>query len=147
ASLPWEARTGLAILVASLVLSLAGLDFTLIVPKSTAQIDSPEEAIIRNVPPACRDAYSPTFQLIGPATISSELVTLPGADRLQLRASASLMARRAGVQPRGYSVIAPPLPPGETNVAVLKPDANLLRAAGICVVVSSMPVHDPNLSW
>ena len=41
----------------------------------------------------CKSIYSPTFEMIGPATIASGVVTLHGVDPFELRGSAQLIAK------------------------------------------------------
>ncbi len=136
---------GSCLLVATLALSLIGLDLTLIVAKPIQQVEGTEQAIIARLDPGCRTVYSPTFELTGPATTAAHITTLHGVDPFQLRASSEMIATIAGVQPAGYSIIAPPMLPGEFDVTSVRPDVSSLRDVGVCEVVSRVPLSVPGL--
>lgn len=136
---------GAGVLLGTLAVSLIGLDVTLIIPRPIAEIEQPEQAIIQRLDPGCKSVYSPTFELIGPATVEAGVDTLHGVDPFVLGASARLIATTAGVTQHGYSVIAPPMPPGETDLSHVQPRLDLLRLAGICNVVSSFPLKTAGL--
>jgi len=139
---PWSQSVwaGPFVLVATLAISLFGLDATLVIPHSVTDIEQPEQAIIARLDPGCKSVYSPTFELIGPATVEAGVVTLHGVDPFELLGSARYIATAAGVSLHGYSVIAPPMPPGETDLSRVRPRLNLLQLAGVCDVVSSFPL-------
>jgi hypothetical protein len=139
-------RAGVAILAATLSISLIGHDLTLVIPRSVSDVIAEEQAIISRLDPACRNVYSPTFEMIGPATMTSGLITLHGVDPFELKGSAEYIAKTAGVSLHGYSVISPPMPPGETELASATPDIDLLRRAGVCAVISEYPVMSAGLN-
>ncbi|MBN1427681.1 MAG: hypothetical protein JXB07_04795 [Anaerolineae bacterium] len=132
---------GISILLATLILSLLGVDITLVRAHPMADIERPEQVIIDEIEGSCGSTFSPTFELIGPATARAELATLHGVDPFQLRWSAENIAEAAGTELEGYSEIAPPLPPGEIDLATIDLDIELLRMLGVCWIVSEPGVQ------
>lgn len=127
---------GIGVLLVTLTLSLLGVDATLVRARSMADIGRPEQAIVDEIDGSCGSTFSPTFSLIGPAAAQARIATLHGVDPFQLQWSAESIAAAAGVEPDGYSVIAPPLPPGEIDLKNVNLDVDLLQRLGVCWVVA-----------
>ncbi len=142
---------GSAVLIGTLVASLLLLDRTLVEGRLLADVESSDEALITALGEFCDTVYSPSFVLIGPAAVRAGIPTLHGADPFQLRWSAEAIAQAAGVEWRGYSVTAPPLPSDErvevaTDLLSAHPDAERLAALGVRWVVASFPLHEKGLT-
>lgn len=127
---------GIGVLLVTLTLSLLGVDATLVRARSMADIERPEQAIIDQIDGSCGSTFSPTFSLIGPATARARIATLHGVDPFQLRWSAESIAAAAGVGLDGYSVIVPPLPPGEIDLKDVSLNVDVLQRLGVCRVVA-----------
>ncbi|MBN1311948.1 MAG: hypothetical protein JXB30_11055 [Anaerolineae bacterium] len=136
---------GSVLLLVTLILSLLGVDVTLVSARSMADIERPEQEIIAHIDGSCGSVYSPTFDLIGPATARAGLATLHSVDPFQLQTSAWHIAAAAGVELDGYSVIAPPLPPGETDLQEIELDVDLLRTLGVCWIVAEPEIRAEEL--
>jgi hypothetical protein len=146
-----EARhVGGAVIVGAAALSLALVGRTLVEGRPVAEVEAADRAILPALGSACDTVYSPSFDLIGPATARAGIPTLHGVDPFQLAWSAAAIAEAAGVQADGYSITSPPLPAdaGAPALALrgVQPDADRLAALGVRWVVARFPLDSPGLS-
>lgn len=133
---------GGAMLIGTLAVSLLLVDRTLVEGRPLAEVEGNDGALIAALGEFCDTVYSPSFDIIGPAAARAGIPTLHGADPFQLRWSAEAIARAAGVEWRGYSITAPPLPAGEpvdaaTALRDAHPNVDDLAALGVRWVVAS----------
>jgi hypothetical protein len=109
-----------------------------------AAIDAHDQTLIAASGGSCDLVYSPSFALIGPAAARAGIPTLHGVDPFQLQSSATLIAQAAGAPLTAYSIVAPPLPPGEDNPATAlraaTPDYDLLGDLGVAWIASAFPL-------
>ncbi len=129
-------QAGAGLLSVTLVVSLMLLAPTLVERRPADAASAGDRAIIEALDGRCDLVYSPSFDLIGPAAAAAGIPTLHGVDPFQLEWSAAAIAQAAGVSRTGYSVTAPPLPPGEgadpaQALRNATPDAQQLAALGV----------------
>ncbi len=110
-----------------------------------------DRALIAAMGGGCDRVYSPSFDLIGPAAAAANIPTLGGVDPFQLSWSASIISEAAGVPPEGYSVTAPPVPPGESvdmaqALRPFTPRTEELAALGVRWVTAHFPIDAPGLT-
>ena len=141
---------GSGVLLATLLASLLLLDRTLVEGRPVTISAEVDRAILASLGGFCDGVYSPSFDLIGSAAASAGVPTLHGVDPFQLQWSAEAIARAAGVEPSGYSVVAPPLPPGGEGdpaqaLRGVRPDAGRLAALGVRWVVAHFAIEADGL--
>lgn len=141
---------GSAALIGTLATSLLLLDRTLVEGHPLAEAESSDQALIAALGEFCDTVYSPSFHLLGPAAARAGIPILHGADPFQLRWSAEAIAQAAGVEWRGYSITAPPLPSGEqvevtTALRGAHPDVDRLAVLGVRWVIASFALDAEGL--
>ena len=114
-----------------------------------AVIEAHDQALIEELRDNCNVVYSPSFALVGPTAARAGVRTLHGVDPFQLQWSTLAISQAAGVELTGYSIVAPPFPPGEDDPAAalrdVHPDTGLLAALGVRWVASEFPIEDDEL--
>jgi hypothetical protein len=138
-------RVGAVWLISVTFLSLVWVDFSLIDSRSIESVRAAEQPILDQLDAGCKRVYSPSFDLIGPASYEAGLIMLHGADPFQLRWSAEAITKAAGSQKSGYSIILPPIPAGKNDLSGITPDIDRLRTLGVCALVTRYELHQSGI--